>query len=153
MSILWSRVKKLHWCEVRSGRNAHTISDLDYDKEASRREKRALRCCSHIFYVARVMSHIFSPPKRFLINVSFPSSALSCVSDLSFIYFYYIPGGWFFAGPSPVYQHHHHSRPYAHIPSSPYDRIGIRSHRPSPYPNPYHKRADLPTQGDNIFIS
>nr|BAV53120.1 brachyury transcription factor [Porites australiensis] len=54
--------------------------------------------------------------------------------------------GWFCAGPSPVYQHHHHPRPYAHIPSSPYDRLGIRGHRPSPYPNPYHKRTDLPTQ-------
>ncbi|RMX58839.1 hypothetical protein pdam_00014473 [Pocillopora damicornis] len=54
--------------------------------------------------------------------------------------------GWFCAGPAPVYQHHHHSRPYAHIPSSPYERLGIRGHRPSPYPNPYHKRTDLPTQ-------
>lgn len=59
--------------------------------------------------------------------------------------------GWFCAGPSPVYQHHHHSRPYAHIPSSPYDRLGIRSHRPAPYPNPYNKRTDLPNQGKNNF--
>ena len=68
----------------------------------------------------------------------FFSQVVSLVSD-----------GWFCAGPSPVYQHHHHSRPYAHIPSSPYDRFGIRSRRPAPYPNPYHKRTDLPTQGKN----
>ncbi|XP_032233913.1 T-box transcription factor T homolog 1 isoform X2 [Nematostella vectensis] len=58
--------------------------------------------------------------------------------------------GWFCAGSTPVYPHHHHPSSYPHIPSSPYNRIGqlgIRSHRPAPYPNPYHKRTDLSSPG------
>ena len=73
--------------------------------------------------------------------------------DLSVSNNFIFADGWFCAGPSPVYQHHHHPRPYAHIPSSPYDRLGIRGHRPSPYPNPYHKRTDLPTQGNYLSFS
>lgn len=106
--------------------------------------------CSHIFHTACAIVQIFSTPMRFF---SFRScSSFQQFVDIEFflkLYFFFFSDGWFCAGPSPVYQHHHHSRPYAHIPSSPYDRLGIRSHRPAPYPNPYHKRTDLPTQGKN----
>ncbi|XP_031572607.1 T-box transcription factor T homolog 1-like [Actinia tenebrosa] len=59
--------------------------------------------------------------------------------------------GWFCAGPPPVYSHHHHHpSSYPHISASPYrgiSQLGIRSHRPAPYPNPYYKRADLSPPG------
>ncbi|XP_068670602.1 T-box transcription factor T-like [Montipora foliosa] len=55
--------------------------------------------------------------------------------------------GWLYTGPSAMYQHHHAASLYANIPSSPYDRIGLRGHRSSPYPNPYHKRTELTSQG------
>lgn len=86
--------------------------------------------------------------RDFCFITSSSSYSLIRFVDTKFSYFFYLfTDGWFCAGPAPVYQHHHHSRPYAHIPSSPYERLGIRGHRPSPYPNPYHKRTDLPTQG------
>nr|AIM17864.1 brachyury protein [Acropora millepora] len=55
--------------------------------------------------------------------------------------------GWLCAAPSSMYQHHHPAGPYSHSHIPPYDRLGLRSHRPSPYPTPYHKRTDLTTQG------
>ena len=60
---------------------------------------------------------------------------------------FFVLDGWFCPGPAPVYPHHHHPRSYPHLSSSPYDRLGLRAHRPSPYPNPYHKRPDLTPPG------
>ena len=47
-----------------------------------------------------------------------------------------------------MYPHHHH-RPYPHLTSSPYDRLGIRSHRQSPYPSPY-KRPEIGSSGKDF---
>ena len=114
-------------------------------KKARIREKFVSILFTHLSRYTPYRADIFTS------NVTFNVLDLVRYSYLQFVdiefSFFFVTDGWFCAGPAPVYQHHHHSRPYAHIPSSPYDRLGIRGHRPSPYPNPYHKRTDLPTQG------
>ena len=106
--------------------------------------------CSHIFHTAYVIVQIFFQWDFSVLDFVLHFSDLLILNFLSNCISFF-SDGWFCAGPSPVYQHHHHSRAYTHIPSSPYDRLGIRSHRPAPYPNPYHKRTDLPTQGKSNF--
>lgn len=108
------------------------------------------RFCSHIFHATRLVSYHLE--RDFLSLVVYVTS-VSYLLIFRFLINIFFADGWFCAGPSPVYQHHHHPTPYPHIPSSPYDRLGVRSHRPSPYPNPYRKRTDLPTQGNDLSFS
>ena len=107
----------------------------------------------------RLKRYQLSPYGKEKLQAMFPSATVNHTVQLEaqqfFISFFCVfslfQDGWLCAAPSSMYQHHHPAGPYSHshIPPSPYDRIGLRSHRPSPYPTPYHKRTDLTTQGNH----
>ena len=106
----------------------------------------------------RLKRYQLSPYGKKKLQAMFPSATVNHTVQLEaqqfFISFFCVfslfQDGWLCAAPSSMYQHHHPAGPYSHshIPPSPYDRLGLRSHRPSPYPTPYHKRTDLTTQGN-----